>query len=262
MKQNKKIIIDKKDIPGFSRYQFGTDGNVYSKSTKTIKAPFGLPDGYDRHSLVSDEDKNKSSNKYAHRLVAEAFIPNPKNLPFVNHINSNKKDNRVENLEWCSASENMTHNSKVKQTGKKIQAYDSDVKLYKEYDSIKEAGRDLKIDSTTITKVISGVRTMAGGFTWKRVDTVIDTVVDNQELKEEQEVEPEVKQEIELEPEPVPEPVKKIKKIKKVKKQTNPETDIITEPITDTTDIKVTKSDTNKSNKIKKIKKITKPKSD
>lgn len=53
--------------------------------------------------------EGKQIHKMAHRLVAEQFIPNPLNLPFINHKNGIKNDNRVENLEWCTSSENNTH---------------------------------------------------------------------------------------------------------------------------------------------------------
>lgn len=54
--------------------------------------------------------KNNISKRYMlHRIIAEAFIKNVDNKPFINHINSNRKDNRIENLEWCTQSENVKH---------------------------------------------------------------------------------------------------------------------------------------------------------
>jgi hypothetical protein len=102
--------------------------------------------------------------------LISSVIPNPNNLPYVNHINADKKNNSVDNLEWCTASENMLHNSRLRKTGKKIQAFTSDGTFVKEFDSIKGAARELKIQSTSITKVISGERTTAGGYIWKQIN--------------------------------------------------------------------------------------------
>ena len=72
----------------------------------------------------------KCGNRYTyriHRLVAEAFIPNPLNLPVVNHIDGNKKNNHASNLEWCSYSENTKHAYKIGMQSQKRKLHDVDI---------------------------------------------------------------------------------------------------------------------------------------
>ena len=75
---------------------------------RVLKSAYN-PKGYVKVSL------GKGNQKQVHRLVAQAFIPNPENKPNVNHINGITSDNRVENLEWCTQAENVNH---AKETGK------------------------------------------------------------------------------------------------------------------------------------------------
>ena len=67
-------------------------------------------EGYQRIVLMKEGVKKRYM---CHRLVAQEFIPNPEHKPFVNHINGNKSDNRVENLEWCTQSENELHGYRI-----------------------------------------------------------------------------------------------------------------------------------------------------
>jgi hypothetical protein len=87
-----------KDIETNKTTQVSNLGNI--KSDKKIRC--FLLSGYKRVQIFNKQ-------YYVHRLVAQAFVPNPENKPCVNHINGNKLDNRAENLEWCTYSENNAH---------------------------------------------------------------------------------------------------------------------------------------------------------
>lgn len=93
-------------------YEIDSQGNVYSIVQSCSKRKRQLKDysnksGYRKVNLYSKD--GKCSKKYIHRLVAEAFIPNPENKPNVNHIDCNRSNNNVKNLEWCTQSENIKH---------------------------------------------------------------------------------------------------------------------------------------------------------
>ena len=95
----------------------------------------------------------KKFNRAIHRLVATAFVPNPENLPFVNHKDGNKLNNRFENLEWVSASQNMKHYYKTNVRPQRIGLLivnNEDPDEFYEYDSIFEAADAWNLDRTTM----------------------------------------------------------------------------------------------------------------
>lgn len=116
-----------------------------------------------------------------HRLVAEAFIPNPENKPQVNHIDGNKKNNRVDNLEWCTNQENINHAWKTglfsnmseaiiasnRNRTKTIKQYDLNNNFIKEWNSIISAATYYNISRSSIGACINNKQKTSGGYIWK-----------------------------------------------------------------------------------------------
>ena len=99
-----------KTINGFDNYAVSTLGRVQNIKTGKILTPYTTKNGY---KVVNPSRGGVSYNCYVHRLVAEAFIPTDDTSLQVNHINGIKSDNRLDNLEWCTSSENHLHRSKI-----------------------------------------------------------------------------------------------------------------------------------------------------
>lgn len=98
------------DIKNFDNYQVTDDGRVWSKKSNRWLKPIKSQDGYLRVKLCFGN--GKYINVAVHRIVAKAFIPNPMNLPQINHKDENKANNSVENLEWCDSQYNNTYNDR------------------------------------------------------------------------------------------------------------------------------------------------------
>lgn len=98
------------DIKGWERYQITDDGRVWSKISNKWLTPKKTEDGYLRVCLCGEHGERRQV--CIQRLVAEAFIPNPQNLPQVNHKDENKENNCAWNLEWCTPQYNNTYNGR------------------------------------------------------------------------------------------------------------------------------------------------------
>lgn len=96
-----------KEIQGYEHYLVSDEGEIYSLRSNKILKPDIDKDGYEIYRISDEEHKRKAFK--GHRLVGLTFIENPDNLPIVNHIDGNKRNNHVSNLEWCTDEQNIQH---------------------------------------------------------------------------------------------------------------------------------------------------------
>lgn len=191
-----------KDIKGYEGlYQISTNGRVKSllKVTKfgnrlkvneemILKPALGKRGYY----VVSLNHNGKSKTFTIHRLIAEAFIPNPLNKKFIDHINTIKTDNRIENLRWVTSKENSNNILTLKHSSestskkwkdgcynnrnnihyRKVQQFDKEGNLIATYDSIIEVSEITGVERSSISAVCLGTnpkRHTAGGYIWKHL---------------------------------------------------------------------------------------------
>lgn len=169
--------VEWRPVPNYEdRYRVSSHGEVQNIRTgKSLKLRLS-EGGYLRTYLYGEEHKRTVFS--VHRLVCMAFIENPHNYPQVNHINMNKCDNRVENLEWCDQSYNIRHSFEnggreynkmrlLEATHKEVWCCDMEGRRLKKYYSLSDAARDTGCNVSNISACCHGRIKSLGGYKWE-----------------------------------------------------------------------------------------------
>lgn len=159
-------------VKGFENYYLvSTGGQIWSLHRHRALKPKIDKYGYE---VVSLSLNGVLHHRTVHRLVAQAFIPNSLNLPTVNHINENKTDNRVVNLEWASVRDNDNHGTRNQRMSDSKcnnpveQVFPDGTTIV--YKGAKDASRKTSINRCQIAKCCKNLAKTAGGYKWRYVN--------------------------------------------------------------------------------------------
>lgn len=162
-------------------YEISNRGNI-KRCGRLLKLS-----AWNKYKVIRLRKDGNSKTQYVHRLVAQTFIPNPENKGYVNHIDCNKMNNSIENLEWCTRQENERHawehgcKEKIRDCAREnakkarsyihndiaVSQYTLDGCLVKNWSSGVQAMRHTGIDSSAIAKCCKGKLKTTGGFKWQ-----------------------------------------------------------------------------------------------
>lgn len=162
-----------KDIENWDSYCISTLGDILRKDKNNIIVPISDRDGYLQVRL---SHHNKQKTFKVHRLVAQAFIPNPNNYPQVNHKNGIKSDNRVENLEWCDGKYNVNYShSKIYHDSithrmKPVIQLSLNGEVIQRFESVRSAAKSVNATNSHISDACNGKYKTCKGYMWKWIE--------------------------------------------------------------------------------------------
>ena len=161
-----------REVKEYSNYEVNQLGEIRHKKRQKILKPRSNNGGYQ---YVNFKINGKNTNFAVHRIVANAFIPNPNGCTEVNHKDYNKKNNCVDNLEWVSSSQNKQHSylkqENKKSRGKAVNQYTKEGIFLKTFDSVSDSAKELGCCVAAISNCCLGRTKTSQGFRWSFVES-------------------------------------------------------------------------------------------
>lgn len=164
-----------KKIADFENYEVSNLGNVRNAKTGRIMKPHKNTVGYWQTAIHKD---GKQHFKCTHKLVAEAFVDNPRHCTEVNHLDEDKNNNRADNLAWCTHKENINHGTCIKRgIEKRKERYPAKkvIAIFPNgathcYKSASDASKQLGLNEGSIRCVLGGSKRTLNGIRWIYLD--------------------------------------------------------------------------------------------